>query len=73
MVGISKAARRPWAPRIVFEFAIKTRYVLYSWKTACPLISSGVLENPWIVSRLFIFELLRTLNIQESRISNVNE
>ena len=30
-----KVARRPWAPRTVLEFAIKTRYVLDSWKTSC--------------------------------------
>ena len=32
-----------------------------------------VLENSWIVFKLFIFELLITLNIQESRINYVNE
>ena len=51
-----KVARRPWAPRIVLEFAIKTDYVLDSWRTTCcPWISSGVLENSCIVFKLFIF------------------
>jgi len=46
---MNKVARRPWAPRTVLEFAIKTRYVLESWKTSCcPWIFSGVLENYWI-------------------------
>jgi len=68
-----KVARRPWAPRFVLEFAIKTRYVLDSWKTCCcPWIFSGVLENSWIVFKLFIFEILITLNIQESIINIVN-
>jgi len=50
-----KVARRPWAPRIVLEFAIKTRLVLDSWKTpCCPWIFSGVLENSWILLKLFI-------------------
>ena len=44
-----KVARRPWAPRIVLEFVIKTHYVLDSWKTSCcPWILSGVLENSWM-------------------------
>ena len=43
-------ARRPWAPRTVLEFAIKTRYVLAPWKiSCCPWIFSGVLEHSWIV------------------------
>jgi len=67
-----KVARRPRAPRIVLEFAIKTRYVPDSWKTSCcPWVFSGVLENSLIVLKLFIFELLIALNIQESRINNV--
>ena len=28
----TKVARRPWAPRIVLKFAVKTCYVLDSWK-----------------------------------------
>jgi len=68
-----KVARHPWAPRIVLKFAIKSRYVLDSWKkSCCPWIFSGVLENSWIVFKLFIYELLITLSIQESRINNVN-
>jgi len=43
-----KAARRPWAPRTVLEFSIKSRFVLDSWKTSCPWIFSGVLENSWV-------------------------
>ena len=44
--GVRKVARRPWAPRTVLEFAIKTRYVLDSWTTSCcPSIFSRVLEN----------------------------
>ena len=71
---LTKVTRRPWAPSTVLEFAIKTRYVLDSWKTSCcPKMFSGVLENSWIVFKLFIFELLITLNIQESRKNNVNE
>jgi len=34
---------------LVLEFAIKTRFVLDSWKTSCcPWIFSDVLENSWI-------------------------
>jgi len=45
----SKVARRLWAPRIVFEFAVKTCYVLDPWKRSyCPWRSSGVPENFWI-------------------------
>ena len=41
-----KAARRPWAPRIVLEFAVKTCCVLDPWKTSCsPWMFAGVLEN----------------------------
>jgi len=44
-----KVARRPWEPRIVLEFGIKTPYVLDSWKSSCcPWIFSGVLKNHWI-------------------------
>jgi len=69
-----KVARRPWAPRTVLEFAIKTHFVLDSWKTfCCPWIFSRVLENSWIFLKFFIKELLITLNIQESRTNNVNE
>ena len=69
-----KVARRPWGPRTVLEFAIKSRFVLDSWKTSCcPWIFSGVLENSWIFLKIFIGELLINLNIQESRINNVHE
>jgi len=45
-----KAARRPWAARTVFEFAIKSRFIVDSWKTSCcPWIFSGVLENSCIL------------------------
>jgi len=45
----NKVARRPWAPRTVLEFAIKSRYALDFWKiSCCPWIFSGVLENSWI-------------------------
>jgi len=45
-LDLPKVARGPWAPRTILEFAIKTRYVLDSWKTSCcPWIFSGVLEN----------------------------
>jgi len=40
-----KVARRAWVPRTVLEFAIKTRYVLVSWKASCyPWIFSCVLK-----------------------------
>jgi len=52
---MGKVARRRWAPRTVLEFPVKTRYVLYSWKTSCcPWIFSGVLENYWICLKFFI-------------------
>ena len=36
----------PWAPRTFLEFAIKTGYVLYSWKTfCCPWVFSAVHES----------------------------
>jgi len=38
----ARVARRPWAPRTVLGFAIKTHYVLDSWKTSC---------CPWIHGR----------------------
>ena len=70
----NKAARHHWAPKIVLEFAIKTHFVLDSWKTSgCPWIFTSVLENSWIVFKLSISELLIALNIQESRINIVNE
>jgi len=69
----NKVARRPWAPRIVLVFAIKALYVLDSWKTSCPRILSGVLENSWTVVKLFIIEILITFNIQESILNNVIE
>ena len=73
-LDLPKVARRPWAPRTVVEFPIKTRYVLDSWKTCCcPWIFSGVIENSWIAFKWFIFEILIALKIQESRINNVIE
>ena len=60
---LPKVARRPWAPRTVLEFAIKTRYVLDSWKTSCcPWIFSGSFLNYWSL-----------LNIQKPRKNNANE
>jgi len=43
---IAKVARCSWAPRTVLEFAIKTGYVLDSWKTV---------SWPWIFSGLWKF------------------
>ena len=56
---------------------IHRQNLLCSWSLKNILLSLnilayGVLENSWIVFKLFIFELLITLNIQESRISNLN-
>jgi len=67
-------ARHPRALRTFLKFAIKTGYVLDPWKTFCfPWVFSGVLESSWTGAKLFIFELLITLNIQETRLSNVIE
>jgi len=64
----NKVARRPWAPRFVLEFDIKTSYVLDSWKTSCcPWISSDVLENSWIVFKLHFWTIDY---IEHSRIKN---
>jgi len=61
-------------PRIVLEFAIKTRYALILEKHLFVLeyfpAFLKILEYRF---KLFIFELLITLNIQESRINNANE
>jgi len=50
------------------EFAIKAGYVLDPWKT---LVSLKIFLRPWKVAKLFIVELLITLNIQESKLNNV--
>jgi len=73
-MSVIKAARRPWAPRTFPEFAIETGNVLDPWKTfCCPQVFSGVLENSWIVVKLFIIDLLIALKIQESKLNNVIE
>ena len=60
----NKVARRPWAPRTVLEFTMKTRYVREYFPASL---------NSWIVFTFFIYELLITMNVQESNINNVNE
>ena len=66
LLGRPKVDRRPWAPKTFLEFAIETCYVLDSWKTLfCPCVFSGVLETSWRVVKLFIIELLSTLNVRE--------
>ena len=70
----SKVARRPWAPRTFLDFAIKTGYVFDYWKTfCCPWVFCGVFSGSWTVVKLFITELLITVNIQESKLNNVIE
>jgi len=39
----------------------------------CPWVFSGALESSSAIVKLFIIELLITLNIQESRLNNVIE
>jgi len=52
--------------RTFLEFAIKTGFVLDPSKTfCCSWIFSGVLQNSWTIVKLFIIELLITLNLFE--------
>ena len=73
--GHFNVARRSSAQRTVLEFAIKTRYVLDSWKTSWwPWIFSGVLENSWIFFKFLIkncwFNVNEQINVQICSILN---